>query len=138
LREPSGSRFSKETAAQFRAHVIESSADSADIEQILEATRDCDVALVAVCARVAAYKGSVALAHAHAEVLQALDAAGVRVITTIFGNPYILPRVPERATVLLTFESAVESEEAAVRVIAGHAPARGRSPVSLEGMKAEE
>ncbi|HEY0404245.1 MAG TPA: glycoside hydrolase family 3 N-terminal domain-containing protein [Pyrinomonadaceae bacterium] len=137
LREPSGSRFSKEVVAQFRARVIESSADSADIEQILEATRDCDVALVAVCARVAAYKGSVALAHAHAEVLQALDAANVPVITTIFGNPYILPRVPERATTLLTFESAVESEEAAIRVIAGDAPASGRSPVNLEGMRAE-
>ncbi|MDX6694875.1 MAG: beta-N-acetylhexosaminidase [Blastocatellia bacterium] len=138
LREPAGSRFSKEVVAQFRARVIESSADSADIEQILEFTRDADVALVAVCARVAAYKGSVALAHAHAEVLQALDAANVPVITTIFGNPYILPRVPERATTLLTFESAVESEEAAVRVIAGDAPARGRSPVNLEGLSAKE
>jgi hypothetical protein len=89
------------------------------------------VALVAICARVAAYKGSVSLAHAHAEVLRALDDAGVPTIVAVFGNPYVLPRVPERATTLLTFESAVESEEAAVRVIAGHAPARGRSPVNL-------
>jgi hypothetical protein len=39
--------------------------------------------------------------------------------------------MPERATTLLTFESAVESEAAAVRVIAGEVPARGRSPVTL-------
>lgn len=135
LREPSGSRFSKEVAARFSARVIESGADAADMEQILEATRDCDVALVGVCARVAAYKGSVALAHAHAEVLRALDGAGVPLIVAVFGNPYVLPRIPERATTLLTFESAVESEEAAVRVIAGLAPARGRSPVRLETPK---
>lgn len=134
LREPLGSRFSKGAVAEFNARVIESSAEAADIEQILEVTRDADVALVGVFARVAAYKGSVALAHAHAEVLQALDAANVPVIATIFGNPYILPRVPERATTLLTFESAVESEDAAVRVIAGDAPACGRSPVVLESM----
>jgi beta-N-acetylhexosaminidase len=137
LREPSGSRFSKEVVARFNARVIESGADAADIEQILEVTRDCDVALVGICARVAAYKGSVALAQAHAEVLQALDAADIPIIAAVFGNPYVLPNMPERATTLLTFESAVESEEAAVRVIAGAAPARGRSPVNLETMKYE-
>jgi beta-N-acetylhexosaminidase len=134
LREAPGSRFSKEAVSQFNARVIESSPDAADIEQILADTRDCDVALVGVCARVAAYKGSVALAHAHAEVLRALDAADVPIIAAVFGNPYVLPRMPERATTLLTFESAVESEEAAVRVVAGLTPARGHSPVNLETM----
>src|SRR2546429_133332 len=85
----------------------------------------------AVCARVAAYKGSVALGQAHAEVLRALDQANIPIIATVLGNPYVLPRMPERATTLLTFESAVESEEAAVRVISGEVPARGRSPVAL-------
>lgn len=129
LREPAGSRFSTAAIAQFRARLIESGPDAADIEQVLESTRDCDVAVVAVCARVAAYKGSVALAHAHAEVLQALDRAGIPTIVTVFGNPYVLPRVPERATTILTFESAPESEEAAVRVISGAIPARGHTPL---------
>lgn len=132
LREPAGARFSQEAQRRYRARLVESSADAADIEQVLAATRDSDVALVAVCARVAAYKGSVALAHAHAEVLRALDHSGVPVIAAIFGNPYVLPHMPERATTLLTFESAVESENAAMRVIAGDAPARGRSPVKLQ------
>ena len=136
LREPAGLPFSKEVVARYRAPIIESSAEAADIEQILEMTRDAEVALVAVCARVAAYKGSVALAHAHAKVLQALDQANVPIVAAIFGNPYVLPHMPERATILLTFESAVESEEAAARVIAGEAPARGRAPVNLR-MKAE-
>ena len=131
LREPAGSRFSKEVQARWQARLVESSADSADIEQVLASVQDCDVALVAVCARVAAYKGSVALGHAHAEVLRALDEAGIPTIATVFGNPYVLPHMPERATTLLTFESAVESENAAVRVIAGDIPARGRSPVTL-------
>jgi beta-N-acetylhexosaminidase len=131
LREPAGSRFSKEVQTRYRAHLVESSADSADIEQVLAGVRDCDVVLVAVCARVAAYKGSVALGQAHAEVLRALDQASLPIIATVFGNPYVLPRMPERATTLLTFESAVESEEAAVRVIAGEVSARGRSPVVL-------
>jgi beta-N-acetylhexosaminidase len=129
LREPAGSRFSTDASTQFHARLIESGPDAADIEQVLEATRDCDVAVVAVCARVAAYKGSVALAHAHAEVLQALDRADIPIIAVVFGNPYVLPRMPERATTILTFESAPESEEAAVRVISGKIPARGQSPL---------
>jgi beta-N-acetylhexosaminidase len=137
LREPAGSRFSAAAARTFRARLIESGPEAADLEMVLEATRDCDVAVVAVCARVAAYKGSVALAHAHAEVLEALDAARIPTIAIVFGNPYVLPRVPERATTLLTFESAPESEEAAVRILNGEIPARGRSPVRLEGMRAE-
>jgi beta-N-acetylhexosaminidase len=132
LREPAGSRFSAAVSRTFNARLIESGAEAADLEMVMEATRDCDVALVAVCARVAAYKGSVALAYAHAEVMDALDAAGIPTIAVVFGNPYVLPRVPERATTLLTFESAPESEEAAVRIINGETPARGRSPVNLE------
>jgi beta-N-acetylhexosaminidase len=135
LREPAGSRFSKEVQTRWRGRLVESSADSADVEQVLESVRDCDVVLVAVCARVAAYKGSVALGEAHAEVLRALDQANIPTIATVFGNPYVLPRMPERATTLLTFESAVESEASAVRVIAGEIPARGRSPVTLPGME---
>jgi hypothetical protein len=91
-----------------------------------------------VCARVAAYKGSVALSHAHAEVLEALDAARIPTIAVVFGNPYVLPRVPERATTLLTFESAPESEEAAVRIVNGQIPARGRSPVRLESQESQK
>jgi hypothetical protein len=135
LREPAGSRFSAAAARVFKARLIESGADAADIKMVLEATRDCEVAIVAVCARVAAYKGSVAMSHAHAEVLEALDAARIPTIAVVFGNPYVLPRVPGRATTLLTFESAPESEEAAVRVLCGEIPARGRSPVRLEGEK---
>ncbi|HEY0003505.1 MAG TPA: glycoside hydrolase family 3 N-terminal domain-containing protein [Pyrinomonadaceae bacterium] len=131
LREPAGARFSKGAVSHFQAKLIESGAEAADTDQILEATRGCDVALVAVCARVAAYKGSVALAQAHAKVLQALDQAGLPLVVTVLGNPYVLPHMPERAATLLTFESAVESEEAAIRVIAGEIPARGRSPVRL-------
>jgi beta-N-acetylhexosaminidase len=131
LREPAGSRFSKEVQTRWHARLVESSADSADIEQVLEGVRDCEVVLVAICARVAAYKGSVALGQAHAQVLRALDQAGIPTVATVFGNPYVLPHMPERATTLLTFESAVESEAAAVRVIAGEVPARGRSPVAL-------
>ncbi|HYJ46755.1 MAG TPA: hypothetical protein VEV81_09090, partial [Pyrinomonadaceae bacterium] len=134
LREPAGSRFSKEVQARWRARLVESSADAADLEQVLAGVKGCDVALVAVCARVAAYKGSAALGLAHAEVLRALDQANVPTIATIFGNPYVLPHMPERAATLLTFESAVESEAAAVRVIAGEVPARGRSPVALPGV----
>jgi beta-N-acetylhexosaminidase len=131
LREPAGSRFSKEVQERYGARLIESSADAADIGQVLEMARGCDVALVAVCARVAAYKGNVALGHAHAEVLRALDEANIPFIAAVFGNPYVLPRMPGRATTLLTFESAVESEQAAARVIAGEVPARGQSPVAL-------
>jgi beta-N-acetylhexosaminidase len=131
LREPAGSRFSKEVQSRWRGRLVELSADAADVRQVLEEVRDCGVVLAAVCARVAAYKGSVALGEAHAEVLRALDQANIPTIAAVFGNPYVLPHMPERATTLLTFESAVESEAAAVRVIAGEAPARGRSPVTL-------
>jgi beta-N-acetylhexosaminidase len=135
LREPAGSRFSAAATRTFNARLIESGAEAADLQMVMGVVRDCDVALVAVCARVAAYKGSVALSYAHAEVLDALDAEGIPTIAVVFGNPYVLPRVPEKATTLLTFESAPESEEAAVRIVNGEIPARGRSPVKLEMQK---
>lgn len=131
LREPAGSRFSKEAQTRWRTRLIESSADAANIEQVLAGAKGCDAALVAVCARVTAYKGSAALGPAHAEVLRALDQANVPTIAAVLGNPYVLPHIPERAATLLTFESALQSEIAVMRVIAGEVPARGCSPVKL-------
>jgi len=131
LREPAGSRFSKEARKRWRTRLTESSAEAADIEQVLAVVKDCDVALAAVCVRATAYKGSVALGPAHTAVLRALDEANVPTIAAVIGNPYVLPQIPQRTTTLLTFESALQSEAAVVRVIAGDVPARGRSPVKL-------
>ncbi|HEX8887819.1 MAG TPA: hypothetical protein VF779_01500, partial [Pyrinomonadaceae bacterium] len=131
LREPAGSRFAKEAQARWRTRLIESSAEAANIEQVLAGVKDCDVVLVAVCARVTAYKGSAALGPAHAAVLRALDEANVPTVAAVLGNPYVLPHIPQRATTLLTFESALQAEIAAIRAIAGEVPARGRSPVKL-------
>jgi beta-N-acetylhexosaminidase len=131
LREPAGSRFAKEAQARWRTRLIESSAEAANIEQVLAGVKDCDVVLVAVCARVTAYKGSAALGPAHAAVLRALDEANVPTVAAVLGNPYVLPHIPQRATTLLTFESALQAEIAAIRVIAGEFPARGVSPVKL-------
>ncbi len=73
----------------------------------------------------------------HSEIIDALWNAWWmdhgRVVFTSFANPYILWELPWMPNYLNTFSNRPASQRAAVRVWLGELPARGKSPVSLEG-----
>lgn len=77
-------------------------------------------------------EGRFVLAPAFAKWLDSV--ATVRDVFVVAGaNPYILREIPHVMTYLATFGRGPALEQAAARVLAGTAPATGRSPVSLPG-----
>ena len=73
----------------------------------------------------------------HSEIIDALWNAWWmdhgRVVFTSFANPYILWELPWMPNYVNTFSNRPASQRAAVKVWLGEMPARGKSPVSLEG-----
>lgn len=74
------------------------------------------------------------LDRSQAELMRALLQAGVPVIDIAVGNPYDLLTFPALRTYLVTYEYTRPALAAAVRVLFGEIPARGRLPVSLPGL----
>ncbi|MBS3734208.1 MAG: glycoside hydrolase family 3 protein [Phycisphaerae bacterium] len=56
-----------------------------------------------------------------------------RVVFTSFGNPYTIWELPWMPNYINTFSNSAASQRAAVKVWLGEMPARGKSPVRLEG-----
>jgi beta-N-acetylhexosaminidase len=80
---------------------------------------------------------SVGLEPQVAELLrQVLSRAAAKAVLVAMGNPYIAKDFPEVQTYLCTFSNASSSELAAVKVLFGEMPARGRLPVTLPGIAA--
>jgi beta-N-acetylhexosaminidase len=55
-------------------------------------------------------------------------------VTTFFGNPYVVTAVPTLPAVLLTYDFYDLAEASAVRALAGEAPITGRLPIALPGL----
>ncbi|MFI5310017.1 MAG: glycoside hydrolase family 3 N-terminal domain-containing protein [Gemmatimonadales bacterium] len=72
-----------------------------------------------VAPNVAAWIDSVSLTHA--------------VTVVAFGNPYVIRDFPRVSAYLATYGRGPSLEQAAASAIAGRAPIRGRSPISLPG-----
>ena len=78
---------------------------------------------------------SVGLEPQVAELLhQILSRAAPKTVLAAMGNPYIAKDFPEVQTYLCTFSNASSSELAAVKVLFGEMPARGKLPVTLPGI----
>ena len=82
-------------------------------------------------------EGRFVLAPAFAKWLDSL--ALTRDVFVVAGaNPYILREIPHVTTYMATFGRGPALEQAAARVLAGVAPASGRTPVSLPGYFARD
>jgi len=67
-------------------------------------------------------------------VRQILSRAVSKTVLVAMGNPYLAKDFPEVQTYLCAFSNASSSELAAVKVLFGEMPARGRLPVTLPGI----
>jgi beta-N-acetylhexosaminidase len=90
--------------------------------------------VVAAFASVAAFQGNPALGGGLPKLVQTLVAERKPVALVALGNPYLLRSFPEVAAYVTTYSTVPVSEAAAVRVLFGEIPARGRLPVTIPGL----
>jgi beta-N-acetylhexosaminidase len=76
----------------------------------------------------------VALPEAQAEFVRRLIASGKPVAVAAFGGPYLIRQFPEANVYLTAYAIEDVAQSAAVRVLFGEVPARGRLPVRIPGL----
>lgn len=100
--------------------------------QLDSAVRMGERVVVHALVRTVEGEGRFVLGPAFAKWLDSLTETH-EVFVVAAANPYILREVPRVTAYIATFGRAPALEQAAARVLAGTAPATGRSPVSLPG-----
>jgi beta-N-acetylhexosaminidase len=105
-----------------------------EYEKILAEASKAELIVVAPFVKRAASKGTVALPEAQAEFVRKLIASGRPVAVAAFGGPYLIRQFPEAPVYLTAYAIEDVAQAAAVRVLFGEAPARGRLPVRIPGL----
>lgn len=97
-------------------------------------TADCKQIYVAAFVTVAANRGSVNLEGGLGGLLNAMIKGPAPVALISFGNPYLLKDFPGVAAYMATFSTAVTSETAVAKALAGEISISGKMPVSIPGL----
>ncbi|HEX6625523.1 MAG TPA: glycoside hydrolase family 3 N-terminal domain-containing protein [Pyrinomonadaceae bacterium] len=107
---------------------------SADYDAMLEDCAKADAVVVAAFVKRAAGKGTVALPEAQAEFVRRLVATKRPVAVVAFSGPYLIKHFPDAKVYAAAYAIEDVAQAAAVRVLFGEAPFRGRLPVSVPGL----
>jgi len=115
---------------------LDPSVPEVEIEAAAGIASGCGKVVVAAFASVAAYRGDNALAGSFPKLMERLLGAGKPLLFVALGNPYLIRHFPGVAAYLATFSTVPPSEIAAVKVLFGEIPARGRLPITIPGIAA--
>jgi beta-N-acetylhexosaminidase len=107
---------------------------AAEYDTLLTKASKADAVIVAAFVKRAAGKGTVALPERQAEFVRRLVNAGKPVAVVAFSGPYLIRQFPDAAAFMVAYGIEDVAQEAAVRVLFGDAPARGRLPVTVPGL----
>jgi beta-N-acetylhexosaminidase len=107
---------------------------ASDYETLLSEATKADTIIVAAFVKRAAGKGTVALPERQAEFVRRLVSSGKHVAVVAFSGPYLVRQFPDAAAFMVAYGIEDVAQLAAVRVLFGDAPARGRLPVTVPGM----
>ena len=106
---------------------------AAEYDSIFNEAARADLLVVAPFVKRAANKGTVQLPEAQAEFVRRLILMGKPVVVVAFGSPYLVRQLPAAPAYVAAYAIEDVAQSAAVRVLFGEVPARGRLPVSVPG-----
>jgi beta-N-acetylhexosaminidase len=132
-----GRRFAQEVRKRVpKAAVTSLWPDMTDeeIAQAVAGTASSDAVILAAFASTAAYRGSVALLGSYPKLIEALGAAGRKLVLISFGNPYLVRSFPQAGAYLATYSTVEPSEIAAAKALFGEIAISGRLPVTIPGV----
>ena len=106
---------------------------AAQVAAIEKAINAADIVVVATLSRLATGR-SIDIPNRHLGIVQKLASMKKPVVWVCLGSPYLMRIAPEMGTILCTFSYSENSQEAAVRALAGDFRVSGKMPVSIPGV----
>jgi beta-N-acetylhexosaminidase len=107
---------------------------AADYEAMLAECAKAETVIIAAFVKRAAGKGTVALPEAQAEFVRRAVATKRPTAVLAFSGPYLIRQFPEARVYATAYAIEDVAQAAAVRVLFGEQPFRGRLPVSVPGL----
>lgn len=106
--------------------------DEDKLEELLQIAREVDEIHIASFIRMVPYQTSSGkLPSSQIEVVRRLHECGKPLSLILFGNPYVIAKMPEPDNLLCAYSDCDSSLEAAAEVLYGRIPAVGKLPVTL-------
>ena len=121
-------------ASVLRSLVLPARNDKSVSTWLRDSLRDLDVVLLAGYLSVVDGSGSIGISRAQRRALDQLAASDVPVILLAFGSPYLCASYPTARAFICAYGADQASITAAVKLLRGSIPSRGRLPVSIPGI----
>ncbi len=117
---------------RVRTHVLDEEPNASQIAAALASTEGSDTVVFAPAPRIQSYKLlSGQASGGQIEFARRVLAAGKRLCLCVLGSPYVIAEFPAASVCLTTYTDNTAAAKAAVRVLFGEVPARGRLPVDI-------
>ena len=100
---------------------------------IEKAIAAADVVVVATLSRLTTGR-TIGIPDRHVNIMKKLASLKKPVIWVCLGNPYLMRTAPDIGTILCTFSYSENSQEAAVKALAGEFRVSGKMPVTVPGV----
>jgi beta-N-acetylhexosaminidase len=110
------------------------SSSEQELETALEKTRQAEMVVCAIFARVVTGTGTVGLPERLGRWVEKLSQIERPVVTIALGTPYVIQGFPALPTYFCTFSNVDVSQTAAVKALFGEIPVKGKLPVTLPGV----
>lgn len=121
----------KRHGASLETFRLDPSSNEFDFALLRKKVRDADLLLVPVFSKARSGSGNFGLPAAVGKFLDSLPVSGKPVVLVSLGSPYAAGAIRDARGVLCAYSDAEPSTEAAVEVLYGEVPARGRLPITI-------
>jgi beta-N-acetylhexosaminidase len=103
----------------------------ASVENALRAAQGADVVIVSSYFGASSSTAKLAAPDGMADLINALQKSGAKVVLATFSNPYIASELPTTPAYLVSWGGAAVSQRAAARGLLGLAPITGQLPITI-------
>jgi beta-N-acetylhexosaminidase len=108
----------------------------ASVENAVRAAQGADVVIVSSYFGASSSTAKLAAPEGMADLINALQKSGARVVLATFSNPYIASELPATPAYLVSWGGAPVSQRAAARGLLGLAPITGQLPITIPSVEA--
>jgi beta-N-acetylhexosaminidase len=128
--------FNEELKPKFRyvkSIFINNKSNEHDYLEILNEAENSELIIISVFINVKPNKGKINFSKKDLMLLNQLDKLSKPIIVIIFGNPYLISDLSERASVVCAYGDPIASQAAVLKALFGDIDIVGKLPLSIPG-----
>jgi beta-glucosidase-like glycosyl hydrolase len=126
--------FNEQLKSKFRyvkSIFINDKSEERDYLEILNEAENSELIIISVFIKVKPGKGQIDFSQKDLMLLNEINKLSKSSIVIIFGNPYLISSIPDRASIVCAYGDPIASQNAALRSLFGEIDIVGKLPLSI-------